>query len=136
MTQPPHPLYTEKGPPYTTATPHLTSTIISYEKVLEVFREYLEEDRFCEPVSTSQGYIVMLWDSCLGRWYDFEDAPTPEALQDVLLKNFKDYHMDQKSDPGERDGPTEQERQQIEAMCRVLLERCQTCYSPQSGLGA
>lgn len=101
--------------------------MLTYERVLEVFREYLEEDRLCEPVSTSRGYIVMLWDSCLGRWYDFEDAPTPEALRDVLLGNFREYQMDQRFDLRERDEPTEQERRQVEAMCRVLLERCQTC---------
>ena len=32
---------------------------MTYEKVLEVFKDYLSEDDSCEVLTTSQGYLVV-----------------------------------------------------------------------------
>ena len=36
---------------------------MTYEKVLAVFQDYLAEDKACEVLTSSQGYLVVDWDS-------------------------------------------------------------------------
>ena len=36
--------------------------MLTFEMVLEVFKDYLEEDTDCEVVLTKHGYTVMQWD--------------------------------------------------------------------------
>lgn len=100
--------------------------MLTYEKVLEVFREYLSEDKDCEVVNTSRGYTVMVWDNRRETWYSSEIAPTPEALRDILLDSYCDYLAYKMTDGYEREDLTEQETQGIEAMRRALLESCET----------
>lgn len=99
--------------------------MLTYEKVLEVFKEYLEEDNSCEVVNTSRGHAVMMWDDRMKKWYDVKAAPTPEALRDVLLDNYNGYLTYKMTDEGRRNELTEQEKREIEAICRAILERCQ-----------
>ena len=33
--------------------------MLTYKKVLEVFKDYLAEDESCEVLTTSQGYLVV-----------------------------------------------------------------------------
>ena len=100
--------------------------MLTYEKVLEVFKEYLDEDKSCEVVNTSRGYTVMVWDNHRETWYISQIAPTPEILRDILLDNYCDYLACKMTDGYERDDLTEQEKQKIEDKRRALLERCQT----------
>lgn len=99
--------------------------MLTYEKVLEVFREYLEEDTSCEVVSTSRGYAVMLWDDRQETWYDIETAPTPEALRDILLGNYEGYLIYKMTEKWKRNKPTEQDGQEIADKCHALWEHCQ-----------
>lgn len=99
--------------------------MLTYEKVLEVFGEYLEEDKDCEVVNTSRGYTVLLWDTRMEGWGDVDVAPTPEKLRDVLLRHYDGYLFYKMSNKCKRDGLTEREQQEIEAKCRALWERCQ-----------
>ena len=98
--------------------------MLTYEKVLEVFREYLDEDKSCEVVNTSRGYTVMDWDSYRETWYSVQLAPMPEALRDILLENYCGYLAYKMTDGYERDDLTKQEKQEIETMRHALLERC------------
>lgn len=99
--------------------------MVTYEKVLEVFKEYLEEDTNCEVACTSRGYVVMFWDDRQERWYDIETAPTPEALRDVLLDHYSGYLIYKMTEKWKHDKPTEQDNLEIAEKCRALWERCQ-----------
>ena len=57
---------------------------MTYEKVLEVFRDYLTEDDSCEVLSVSRGYLVVDWSSCKSEWVTSRLCQTPEHLRDVL----------------------------------------------------
>ena len=98
--------------------------MLTCEKVLEVFTEYLKEDRACEVVNTSRGYTVMVWDNCQKDWDISQVAPSPEALRDILLDNYEIYLIYKMTDECKRDSLTGQEKKKIEAMCRDLRERC------------
>ena len=37
--------------------------MLTYKKVLEVFKDYLAEDESCEVLTTSQGHLVVDWSS-------------------------------------------------------------------------
>ena len=50
--------------------------MLTYEKVLEVFKDYLAEDDSCEVLIASQGYLVVDWDS---RKNDIPAVPDPGA---------------------------------------------------------
>lgn len=64
---------------------------MTFEKVLEVFKDYLVEDTRYEIVMTSHGYTVLEWDSRANTWVGEELCATPEIMRDVLLDNFTGY---------------------------------------------
>ena len=47
-----------------------TNIMLTFEKVLEVFQDYLTKDSMYEIVTTSRGYTVLEWDSQLEDWTD------------------------------------------------------------------
>lgn len=63
--------------------------MLTFEKILEEFQEYLEEDTNCEVVSTKHGYTVMQWDENSKSWYGVEYCETPEDLYDELLSSLR-----------------------------------------------
>ncbi|WP_298033164.1 hypothetical protein [uncultured Dysosmobacter sp.] len=65
--------------------------MLTFEKVLEVFKDYLVEDTRYEIVMTSHGYTVLEWDSRANTWVGEELCATPEIMRDVLLDNFTGY---------------------------------------------
>ena len=65
--------------------------MLTFEKVLEVFKNYLTEDTRYEIVMTSHGYTVLEWDSRANTWAGEELCATPEIMRDVLLDNFTGY---------------------------------------------
>jgi len=65
--------------------------MLTFEKVLEVFKDYLAEDIRYEIVMTSHGYTVLEWDSRANTWVGEELCATPEIMRDVLLDNFTGY---------------------------------------------
>lgn len=65
--------------------------MLTFEKVMEVFKEYLAEDNRYEIVMTSHGYTVLEWDSKANTWAGEELCSTPEIMRDVLLDNFTGY---------------------------------------------
>ena len=85
--------------------------MLTNEKVLEIFQDYLNEDQATEVVMTRHGYAVMLWDHAGQDWSDVECCPTPEELFDKLLDSYALY----------------QEflmiRAQIQEMCLPYLEK-------------
>ena len=65
--------------------------MLTFEKVMEVFKDYLTEDTRYEIVMTSHGYTVLEWDSKANIWAGEELCATPEIMRDVLLDCFTGY---------------------------------------------
>ena len=66
---------------------------MTYEKVLAVFQDYLAEDKACEVLTSSQGYLVVDWSSRKNdsEWVTSRLCQTPEHLRDVLRSCYAEY---------------------------------------------
>ena len=65
--------------------------MLTFEKVLTGFKDYLEMDKRYEILMTSHGYTVLEWDS---SGEDLESAtfcPTPERMKECLLDALAGY---------------------------------------------
>lgn len=51
--------------------------MMTFEKVLEVFNDYLNKDSVLEVVNTKRGYTVMIWDEKDEQWFGVELAKPP-----------------------------------------------------------
>lgn len=65
--------------------------MLTFEKVLEIFQEYLDTDQALDVAWTKRGYAVMLWDYTSCDWSDVVCCATPEELFDKLLDSFTGY---------------------------------------------
>ena len=65
--------------------------MLTFEKVLAVFKDYLNEDRRYEVLMTSHGYTVMEWSSAQQDWEDAQHCSTPEKMKDILLDAYAGY---------------------------------------------
>lgn len=95
--------------------------MMTNEKVLDIFVDYLEKDKALDVVSTRRGYAVMLWDFKGQDWSDVKCCTTPEALFDKLLDSFvayEEYLLLQ-----EKKSLNENDRRRIDAMCQIYQER-------------
>ena len=64
---------------------------MTFEKVLEVFADYLREDTDCEVIKTRHGYTLLIWDNTAQEWETCEHCPTPESLRDRLADAYDDF---------------------------------------------
>lgn len=92
---------------------------MTFEKVLEVFKEYLAEDSNCEVVLTTHGYTIMQWDENSKSWYGVEYCETPEDLQEELLSSYRMNEME-KITKTKRE-LTDEETQAVNENCSKLL---------------
>ncbi|MEG0900446.1 MAG: hypothetical protein RSF40_12170 [Oscillospiraceae bacterium] len=95
---------------------------MTFEKVLEVFKEYLAEDTNCEVVFTTHGYTVMQWDENSKSWYGVEYCEAPEDLQEELLSSYRMSEAE-KITKTKRE-LTEEETAKIQELCQGLVDRC------------
>lgn len=97
--------------------------MMTFEKVLAVFKDYLAEDTNCEVVLTKHGYTVMQWDEKSKDWFGIEYCETPKDLRNELLSS---YHMNEteKITKARRD-LTEEEAALIEAKTQNLAAQCE-----------
>ncbi len=65
--------------------------MLTFEKILTVFRDYLNKDERYEILITSRGYTVMEWDSVQKDWAGAQFCPTPEKMKNILLEAFTGY---------------------------------------------
>lgn len=96
--------------------------MLTFEKVLEVFGDYLQQDPLYEVVTTSHGYTLMAWEPRRNDWYKAKYMATPEVLMDSLLDTYANFMEDQITD-NERD-LTEQETAEIKRQCDLLRAEC------------
>lgn len=98
--------------------------MLTFEKVLEVFGDYLGQDHACEVLTTSRGHLVVDWESCKNNWVTAQLCPTPKKLLDVLRPSYEEYQGFLLTDGYKRD-LTDQEEQDIERMGGELAARCE-----------
>lgn len=97
--------------------------MMTFEKVLEVFKDYLAEDTNCEVVLTKHGYTVMQWDEKSKDWYGVEYCETPEDLRDELLSS---YHMrEAEKITNTKRELTEEEASTINSNMQRLIAKCE-----------
>lgn len=65
--------------------------MLTFEKVLTAFNDYLTQDKRYEVVMTSRGYTVMEWDSAIEDWTEVWFCPTPEKMKGTLLDAMAGY---------------------------------------------
>lgn len=96
--------------------------MLTFEKVLAVFADYLQQDPLYEVIFTSHGYTLMAWEPRKNQWYTAEIMETPEILLDALLCKYAEYLEEQLTD-SERD-LTAAERAEIDTKCGRLKTEC------------
>jgi hypothetical protein len=94
------------------------------EKIMQVFDDVLKQDPLYEVVQASHGYTLLGWQPCKNQWYSAELLETPEAMLDALVDAYASYLEDTMTAQGERDELTPQEREDVDARCRQLREKC------------
>lgn len=99
--------------------------MLTNDAVLEIFKDYLDEDKALDVIPTRRGYAVMLWDYGHRDWSDVECCQTPEALFDKLLDSFISYqeYLILKDDSQGRGEINEAEQAQIQKLCLPFLEK-------------
>ena len=97
--------------------------MLTFEKVMEVFKDYLTEDTRYEIVMTSRGYTVLEWDSKANTWAGEELCATPEIMGDVLLDCFTGY-LEYKTIIANGE-ITKAEQERITTQRQALLEKLQ-----------
>ena len=98
---------------------------MTYEKVLAVFQDYLAEDKACEVLTSSQGYLVVDWDSRKkdSEWVTSRLCQTPEHLRDVLRSRYEEY-QGYLLTKGYKREVLPQEEQDIQRMGAALADLC------------
>ena len=96
--------------------------MLTFEKVLTVFGEYLQQDPLYEVISTRHGYTLMAWEPERNAWYSAEYMATPEALLNSLLDAYANFTEDLITD-NERE-LTQQETDEIQRQCSLLQAKC------------
>ncbi len=96
--------------------------MLTFEKVLTVFDDYLQQDPLYEVISTRHGYTLMAWEPARNTWYSAENMAMPEILLDSLLDAYANFMEDQITD-NERD-LTQQETDEIQRQCSLLRAKC------------
>ena len=96
--------------------------MLTFEKVLTVFADYLQQDPLYEVVLTSHGYTLMAWEPERNQWYSAEFMATPKNLMNSLLEAYASFREDQITD-NDRD-LTRQEEAEIKRECAQLQNKC------------
>lgn len=94
----------------------------TFEKVLEIFADYLKQDPLYEVVSTSHGYTLMAWEPGRNQWYSAEFMATPKELLDGLLDAYANFREDQIT--GNDRDLTQQEQAELKGECALLRAKC------------
>ena len=96
--------------------------MLTFEKVLEVFQAYLDDDPLYEVVQTSHVYTQIACEPHLNHSYSAEIQKTPEDLRNALLDTYANF-LEDKITGNDRD-LTVTETGEIQQRCRELWEKC------------
>ena len=93
----------------------------SFEKVLEIFRNYLTLDPEEEVLKCRQGYLRVTWNEDSRYCVDGILSRTPEELFEVLLSDYRTYE-EVRLTMGQREVSGAEEKQ-VEVLCRRLRKQ-------------
>lgn len=96
--------------------------MMTFERVLQVFTGYLQEDADVDVIHTRQGYSLMVWDGAARNWSRAEFCETPEILCGLLCDVYADY-LELEITRAQRE-LTQTEQAGINAERRKMEERC------------
>lgn len=65
--------------------------MLTFERVLSAFKDYLAEDIRFEVIMASRGYTILEWNSNNRELESATFCPTPEAMKDALLGAMAGY---------------------------------------------
>ena len=93
----------------------------TFEKVMEIFRDYLDSDQEEEVLKCRRGYLRVTWNGDSRYCVDGILCRTPEELFEVLLSDYRSYEEIQIT-KGRRE-VTEDDEKLAEQFCQRLRER-------------
>lgn len=97
--------------------------MLTFEKVLAGFKDYLDEDKRYEILMTSHGHILLEWNSNDRELESAQFCPTPEAMKEALLNALEGY-LEYKITLCNRN-LTDEERRNIQAQVEKMDESIQ-----------
>ena len=93
----------------------------TFEKVMEIFRDYLDSDQEEEVLKCRRGYLRVTWNEDSRYCVDGILCRTPEELFEVLLSDYRSYEEIQIT-KGRRE-VTEDDEKLAEQFCQRLRKR-------------
>ncbi|MDI6618800.1 MAG: hypothetical protein QME45_09030 [Clostridiales bacterium] len=100
--------------------------MLTFEKVLEVFSDFLSHDEECKVVTSKRGYVVLDCGSAANNWsLTAEPCETPEDMLEELLSTYG-LELEVRITGGRRD-LTVQEAAEIKDKCEQMREKCKSC---------
>ena len=93
----------------------------TFEKVMEIFRDYLDSDQEEEVLKCRRGYLRVTWNGDSRYCVDGILCRTPEELFEVLLSDYRGYEEIQIT-KGRRE-VTEDDEKLAEQFCQRLRKR-------------
>ena len=93
----------------------------TFEKVMEIFRDYLDSDQEEEVLKCRRGYLRVTWNGDSRYCVDGILCRMPEELFEVLLSDYRGYEEIQIT-KGRRE-VTEDDEKLAEQFCQKLRER-------------
>lgn len=93
----------------------------TFEKVMEIFRDYLDSDQEEEVLKCRRGYLRVTWNGDSRYCVDGILCRTPEELFEILLSDYRSYQEIQIT-KGRRE-VTEDDEKLAEQFCQRLRER-------------
>lgn len=97
--------------------------MLTFEKILAGFRNYLDEDTRYEVLMASRGYVILEWGSTNKTLESATFCPTPEIMKETLLNALEGY-LEYKITLCNRN-LTDNERQIIEAQVEKMDDSIQ-----------
>ena len=103
--------------------------MLTFEKVVEIFEDYLEQDQSVEVLKCRQGYVCLEW----GGFYPWCEngilSKTPEELFEQLLSQYQSFAEIQLT-KGRRELTEEDERPAAKYLCGFARDffMCQHLY--------
>lgn len=96
---------------------------LTFEKVFQVFQDYLHEDEELEVVKVKHGYAVLIWYDKNQEYTTMETFSSPLELADFLAAQHEIIHELQLNGHGSRD-LTEEEKGPLLKASQELLAKC------------
>ncbi len=93
----------------------------SFEKVLEMFRDYLTLDPEEEVLTSRRGYLRVTWNGDSPYCVEGVLSRTPEELFEVLRSDYRTYE-EVRLTMGRREVSREEEKQ-VEVLCQQLRKQ-------------